>query len=228
MLEESINNLKTDWKHILLKFINENKGIESQYQNEIQLYNVFPEKENIFKAFDYFNFEELKVIIIGQDPYHQKGQAHGLCFSVQDNVKIPPSLKNIYKEINNNLNINYEFKNGNLTYLANQGILLLNNTLTVRESQPNSHIKIWNGFSKFIINYIVENSESKIFMLWGNNAKKIKKNININNQNKHYFLESAHPSPLSANKGNWFNNNHFTKCNEILIKNNKKIINWIN
>ena len=167
----------------------------------------------------------MKVVIIGQDPYHQKNQANGLCFSVSDNIKIPPSLNNIFKEIYKDKNI--KIKNGNLEYLAKQGVLLLNNTLTVTESEPNSHYKYWKGFSNKIIEYILLNKNNIVFLLWGNNAKNIFKNIikdsNINLEN-HLILKASHPSPLSANKSGWFDNNHFIKTNEFLKSKNKEEI----
>lgn len=226
-----IDNIKTDWKEIITdilksdKFNEIEKNLLEEYNNFEGLAEIYPKKELIFNAFNYFNFQELKVVIIGQDPYHQPNQANGLCFSVNQNIKIPPSLKNIFKEIYDNYNLELpNLKTGNLEYLAQQGILLLNNTLTVRQSTPNSHIKIWKGFSDEIIKYILENHNNIVFLLWGNNAKKILKNKDIKN---HYILEANHPSPLSANKGGWFGNKHFIKTNEILSKNNKKEINWI-
>ena len=226
-----IDNIKTDWKEIITdilksdKFNEIEKNLIEEYENFEGLAEIYPKKELIFNAFNYFNFEDLKVVIIGQDPYHQPNQANGLCFSVNENIKIPPSLKNIFKEIYDNYNLELpNLKTGNLEYLAQQGILLLNNTLTVRQSTPNSHLKIWKGFSDEIIKYILENHNNIVFLLWGNNAKKILKNKDIKN---HYILEANHPSPLSANKGGWFGNKHFIKTNEILSKNNKKEINWI-
>lgn len=226
-----IDNIKTDWKEIITdilkldKFNEIEKNLIEEYENFEGLAEIYPKKELIFNAFNYFNFEELKVVIIGQDPYHQPNQANGLCFSVNQNIKIPPSLKNIFKEIYDNYNLEFNnLTNGNLEYLAQQGILLLNNTLTVRQSKPNSHLKIWKGFSDEIIRYILENHNNIVFLLWGNNAKKILKNKDFKN---HYILEANHPSPLSANKGGWFGNKHFIKTNDILCNCNKKEINWI-
>tara|TARA_Y100000389_G_C17407902_1_gene489114 strand:+ start:719 stop:1414 length:696 start_codon:yes stop_codon:yes gene_type:complete len=226
-----LHNIKTDWKEIITKILNSEKlgtieeKLSEEYKNFEGLSEIYPKKELIFNAFNYFNFKDLKVVIIGQDPYHQPNQANGLCFSVNKDIKIPPSLKNIFKEIYSNYNLELpNLTNGNLEYLANQGVLLLNNTLTVRQSTPNSHLKIWKGFSDEIINYILENNDNIVFLLWGNNAKKILKNKELKNN---YILEAHHPSPLSANKGGWFGNNHFTKTNEILDKNNKEKITWI-
>ncbi len=201
------------------------KELESFLNNEINLYGedleIFPIKNDIFKCMDLCNLQDLKVVILGQDPYHQKGQAMGLSFSVPENIKIPPSLKNIYKELKNDCNI--DKKNGDLTAWANQGVLLLNTALTVRESCPNSHKKYWNPFTENLIKYISDNKNGIVFLLWGNNAKDKKKFIN---NTHHHILEANHPSPLSANKGGWFGNKHFSKTNQILNENNMKSIDW--
>ena len=147
---------------------------------------IFPPQNLVFNAFNRFNFLDLKVVILGQDPYHQPKQGNGLCFSVDDGIKIPPSLKNIFKEISNDLNLDNEFKSGNLEYLADQGILMLNNSLTVLQSKPNSHLKYWKGFSPKVIEYICANKENVIFLLWGNNAKNAKKFIS----GKQFILDS--------------------------------------
>lgn len=227
----TLDNIKTNWKEIITeilkldKFKNLEKNLIEEYENFEGLAEIYPKKELIFNAFNYFNFEDLKVVIIGQDPYHQPNQANGLCFSVNKNIKIPPSLKNIFREIYDNYDLELpNLTTGNLEYLAQQGILLLNNTLSVRQSTPNSHLKIWKGFSDEIIKYILKNHNNIVFLLWGNNAKKILKNKNIKN---HYTLEANHPSPLSANKGGWFGNKHFIKTNKILEENKKEKINWI-
>ena len=223
------SNITTDWKQIIDTIIYSeefNKLIEKEYYEK----KIYPPKLDIFRAFNYFNFKELKVVVLGQDPYHQFGQAHGLSFSVNKGVKIPPSLKNIYKEIVNDLEFTpntMEFSHGNLEQWAQQGVLLLNTSLTVVESKPNSHSKHWRQFTNLIIKYIVENSKDIIFMLWGNNAKKIKKLFSQEIIEKHYFLEATHPSPLGANKGGWFGSNHFSKSNKILENINKDKINWI-
>ena len=222
--------ITTDWKHIIENEINKDEysKLEEFIKKEYCEKKVYPPKDDIFKAFNYFNFDKLKVVILGQDPYHQFGQAHGLSFSVNKEIKIPPSLKNIYKELISDLNLpSTGFNHGNLEQWAEQGVLLLNTSLTVLESKPNSHSKRWRQFTNLIIKYIVENSDKIIFMLWGNNAKKIKKLFSEDILEKHYFLEATHPSPLGANKGGWFNCKHFSKCNEILLKNNKKKISWI-
>ena len=238
----SYKTLQTNWKDIIEKIFNENneneillstflKNEETKFKD---LRSIFPPKEKIFNAFSFFNIEELKVVIVGQDPYHQKGQANGLAFSVEEGVKIPPSLRNILKEIRNNYNyvdlIDKEIKNGDLTHLAKQGVLLLNRSLTVRESAANSHRNYWLFFTNELIKYIAQNTNNIVFMLWGNDAKSLKK-ILIQNDidtNNHYFLEATHPSPLSANRSGWFGNNHFKKTNELLLKIKKNEINWLN
>lgn len=235
-------NVITNWKEVLLKIVTQNKN----YTNKLNEFldkeketfegfaGIFPPQNLIFNAFNFFSIEDLKVVIIGQDPYHQKGQAMGLSFSVPKTVRIPPSLRNIIKEIKNEFeiynNIELSSLNGDLTHLANQGVLLLNTTLTVRESAPNKHKKPWNYFTYNVIKHIVSNCENVVFLLWGNESKEIKYNLlkdNVDISNNH-FLESCHPSPLSANKGNWFGNNHFKKCNEILDQNCKDPIKWLN
>ena len=223
-----INLLSTNWDQILVgdgqkKLL---EDIEIKLNKELHDYDgltkIFPIKNNIFKAFDYFNIEDTKIVIIGQDCYHGEGQAHGLCFSVPQNINIPPSLRNIYKELNNDINFGIP-NHGNLTNWAKQGILLLNSSLTVRESTPGSHIKLWEKYTDNIIKLISDKNNSIIFILWGNFAKKKKKLIDIN---KHYILEANHPSPLSANRGGWFGCKHFSKSNTILETINKKTIDW--
>ena len=229
MLEQALTKINTNWKSILQNILLDFKELGAILNKEKEefdgLAEIYPPINSIFNAFNFFNIEDLKIVIIGQDPYHQPGQANGLCFSVEDGIKIPPSLNNIFKEMYNDFEKEYKKpESGNLTYLAEQGILLLNNTLTVRQSKPNSHLKYWKGFSDKIIEYILENREGVIFLLWGNNAKKILKNKDFK---KHYILETNHPSPLSANRGGWFNNKHFSKCNKILKDLDKEEIKWL-
>lgn len=238
MIPEALENIQTNWKPIIqknlveLSYVNKKPNphnLESVLQREIKNFKIYPPAKTIFSAFSFFDFKALEIIIIGQDPYHGPKQANGLSFSVSDGIKIPPSLINIFKEIHNNLDIDYKLPtSGNLEYLAKQNILLLNKTLTVREGQPNSHLKYWFQFTKKIIDYILYNSENKIFLLWGNSAKTIKKNVPQEILDKHIFLESTHPSPLSANRFGWFGCNHFSKVNTILEKQNKKKIDWLN
>ena len=227
MIEKLIDNLKTDWKNIL-KTIDKNEiqKIDKFVNEEIEKYepdvNIFPERENIFKCFDFVNFDNTKVVILGQDPYIHKGEAMGMCFSVpNDTNKVPPSLKNIFKELKNEYDVTRD--NYDLTDWAEQGILLLNTALTVREYKSNSHQKVWKRFTDEIIKDISDKREGIIFILWGNDAKNKKELIS---QEKHHILESVHPSPLSATRG-FFGNNHFKKTNELLKKMNKEEIKWI-
>lgn len=197
-----------------------NKQVDEEYQNFI----CFPPKDLIFNAFDKCSLQEVKVVIIGQDPYHGVGEANGLCFSVNDGIAIPPSLKNILIEINNEYDRVFFPTSGNLEHWAKQGVLLLNASLTVRKDLANSHKHLkWNVFTDSVIQYISDNSENVVFLLWGSFAQK--KGAKINRE-KHLVLESGHPSPLSANRGFWFGNNHFLKTNEYLKSVNKELIDW--
>ncbi len=176
-------------------------------------FTCFPPKNQIFNAFNHCHFDDVKVVIIGQDPYHDEGQAHGLCFSVNDGIKHPPSLINIFKEIETDLGITYP-KSGNLMRWADQGVLLLNATLTVRAHIAGSHQnKGWELFTDEIIKIISDKKENIVFLLWGGFAKK---KVKLINPVKHKILLSGHPSPLSANRGYWFGNKHFSKANYLL------------
>ncbi len=199
--------------------------LKSFLDDEYSHYTVYPPRNLMFNAFNLLSPSELKVVIIGQDPYHEPNQAMGLSFSVPDGVMLPPSLINIYKEIEQEFNIKMK-NNGDLTYLAKQGCLLLNSVLSVRAHQPLSHnIKEYKLFIADILDYIDTLEQPIVFMLWGNNAKQYLKYIHNKNR---LILTSVHPSPLSANRGGWFGNNHFKKANEYLSKNNIKEINWNN
>jgi uracil-DNA glycosylase len=192
-------------------------------KSEYQSYTCFPKAKDIFAAFDNCPLDNLKVVIIGQDPYHGPNQANGLCFSVHKAISHPPSLKNIFKEIESDLCIDYP-KSGDLSRWAEQGVLLINATLTVRAHQPGSHQKKgWEQFTDSVIKYISENKKNIVFLLWGGYAKNKGKHIDIN---KHLILQSGHPSPLSANRGFWFGNKHFSKTNDYLSKKEKTRINW--
>lgn len=186
-------------------------------QQELGLVNIYPETKKILNAFKYFEVSECKIVILGQDPYHQPGQAMGLAFSVSDGCKIPPSLKNIFQEIINDkqcprANIS---SSGDLSEWANQGVLLLNTALTVQESRPNIHSKQWQKFTDFVISWISEKVNHQIvFMLWGTHSKR-KKTL-IKNKELHLILEANHPSPLSANRGGWFGCGHFGKTSNII------------
>ncbi len=183
----------------------------------------FPRPDEIFAAFDYCAFQAVKVVIIGQDPYHGLGQANGLCFSVSDGVTFPPSLINIFKEIQNDLGLPIPIS-GNLERWAKQGILLLNATLTVREGEAGSHQNQgWEQFTDAVIQTLSNKKEHVVFLLWGGFAKKKGSKID---RSKHTVLETGHPSPLSANRGLWFGNHHFSQANTCLKKQGLSEIEW--
>ena len=195
-----------------------------QVEHEYATTTCFPPKELIFSAFEQFDFQETKVVIIGQDPYHGTGEANGLCFSVNDGVAIPPSLKNIFTEINSEYDRILFPTSGNLERWAKQGVLLLNAGLTVRKDEANSHKHLkWNVFTDAVIDLINHKSENVVFLLWGSFAQKKGKLIN---REKHLVLESGHPSPLSANRGMWFGNNHFRLTNEYLKLKGQIEVEW--
>ena len=182
---------------------------------------VYPPGRQIFRAFDLTPVGKVKVVILGQDPYHGPGQAMGLSFSVPDGVPAPPSLKNIFKEIEDELGIRMSGST-DLTPWAEQGVLLLNAVLTVRNGQPTSHSNIgWQEFTDAVIKYISDNCEGVVFLLWGNFARSKKELIDTS---RHFVLEAAHPSPLA--RGAFFGCGHFSRANEILVKENKTPINW--
>ena len=192
-------------------------------KDEYTRYTCYPRGNHIFAAFDRCTFNDVKVVIIGQDPYHGPGQANGLCFSVNNGVPHPPSLINIFKEIEQDLGIAYP-KSGNLERWADQGVLLLNATLTVRAHQAGSHQnKGWEQFTDAVIKVLSSQKENIVFMLWGGYAKK---KGAVVDKNKHHVLTSGHPSPLSANRGLWFGNKHFSTCNRFLESNGHTSIVW--
>lgn len=194
--------------------------VDANYQTSV----CYPKKELIFSAFHHCDFEDIKIVIIGQDPYHGENEANGLCFSVNEGIKIPPSLRNIFREMNDDLGHVFLPSSGNLENWAKQGVLLLNATLTVEQNKPGSHQKIgWEIFTDAVVKAISEQKEHVVFVLWG--AYAIKKGKNIVTQ-KHLILTSGHPSPLSANQGKWFGNKHFSQSNAYLISVNKKPIEW--
>ena len=225
-----LENINTDWKLILNQVINENKDNFNKlcdFLNELEENNttIYPPKENIFACFNKFNFLDLKVVLIGQDPYHGPNQAMGLSFSVPSSNKVlPPSLRNIFKELNEDLGCVRKNRNGDLSDWANQGVLLLNTSLSVTRGKANSHSLYWKWLSDSIIEYISKNCNNVVFMLWGNHARNLKKIIDCK---KHYILEATHPSPLGANKGGWFGSKHFSKSNNLLTNIGKDTINWI-
>jgi uracil-DNA glycosylase len=209
------NEFKEAYFHDLVEFLKTEKSSKQV---------VYPPGPLIFNAFNLTDLDQVKVVIIGQDPYHGPNQAHGLSFSVQKGIPAPPSLMNIYKEIQNDLGITNLKTKGDLTYWAKQGVLLLNATLTVRANQPNSHAGIgWQRFTDKVIQVLNEQCEHLVFMLWGNFAKE--KGMHIDTK-KHLILKAAHPSPFSADKG-FFGCKHFSKTNEYLIKFGKSPIDWM-
>jgi uracil-DNA glycosylase len=198
-------------------FIELNNFLDKERETEI----TYPAESLIFSAFNHTPFQNLKVVILGQDPYHGPGQAHGLCFSVPDGIKVPPSLANIFKEIKKDLGLPIP-KSGNLDCWAKQGVLLLNAILTVRANLPASHHnKGWEKFTDAVIKKISDEKDFVVFMLWGNYARGKAKLIN---DKKHLILEAAHPSPFSATK--FFNCKHFSKTNEFLKTHGMQEINW--
>lgn len=216
--------LTNDWAEILKEeftkpyFLKLKDFIEQEYKNA----TIYPAKEDIFNALKITSFKDTKVVILGQDPYHGKGQSHGLSFSVKSDVKIPPSLRNIYKELNKDLNCKIP-NNGDLQSWAKQGVLLLNAGLTVREGQANSHRKIgWEIFTDKIIENLNNRKDPIVFILWGNNAK-LKEKLITND--KHFIIKSVHPSPLSANRGFW-GTKPFSKTNNYLKSIGKQPIDW--
>ena len=201
--------------------INLHKFLDREYANNV----CYPPRKLLFNAFKLTPLEKVKVVIIGQDPYHEPGQAMGLSFYVPSTVKVPPSLINIYKEIADEYDTKIDMESGDLTYLAKQGVLLLNSILSVREHQPMSHnIPEYEFFFKDVLEVLDKQSHPLVFMLWGSSARKFKKLLH---NPSHLILESAHPSPLAANRGGWFKNNHFREANDYLKKNKAKPIDWI-
>ncbi len=218
-------NIHQSWKPYLQNefdkpyFEQLTRFIKKEYSSN----QCFPPGKEIFNAFEHCHFEDTKVVIIGQDPYHGVGQAHGLCFSVNDGIAHPPSLINIFKEIEQDLGIPYP-KSGNLIRWANQGVILLNATLTVRAHQAGSHQrKGWETFTDAVIKAISDNKKDVVFLLWGGFAKNKSKLIN---KSKHHIFTSGHPSPLSANRGYWFKNKHFSKSNFLLEQAGLEPIEW--
>ncbi len=201
--------------------INLHKFLDKEYASHV----CYPPWKLLFNAFQLTPLKNVKVVIIGQDPYHEPGQAMGLSFSVPDSVKVPPSLINIYKEIADEYDTTVDMSSGDLTYLAKQGVLLLNSILSVRAHLPMSHnIKEYEMFFNDVLEVLDKQNHPIVFMLWGNSARKLKKLLH---NPSHLILESVHPSPLAANHGGWFGNNHFRLANEYLKKNKVKPVDWI-
>ncbi len=217
--------IEQSWKNVLLEEFEKPyfKVLTDFVRKEYLSGRCFPPGQQIFAAFDHCPFSDLKVVILGQDPYHGPGQAHGLCFSVNDGIKHPPSLVNIFKELETDLKKPYP-KSGNLGSWAEQGVLLLNATLTVRAHQAGSHQnKGWEVFTDEVIRVISAKKEGVIFLLWGGYAKRKSKLIDTE---KHHILSSGHPSPLSANRGLWFGNKHFSETNSLLRQAGLEPIQW--
>lgn len=219
------NSIGTSWSKVLEdplnleSFLNLQMFLEQEKEQNL----VFPPSDLIFSAFTKTAFEDVKVVILGQDPYHGEGQAHGLSFSVPEGVKFPPSLRNIFKELNSDLGIEIPLY-GNLNAWAEQGVLLLNATLTVRAHKAGSHQKKgWEQFTDSVIQTISDNKEHVVFVLWGNFAQSKSKFID---EEKHCIVKSVHPSPLSANRGGFFGSQPFSKTNVYLSKHNIPTINW--
>lgn len=217
-------NIGNDWDEILKGefekpyYLKLREFLKDEYKNNI----IYPDMHDIFNALKYTSYKDTKVLILGQDPYHGENQAHGLAFSVKPGVKTPPSLLNMYKELNSEFEC-FIPNNGFLVPWTKQGVLLLNTALTVRAHEANSHKgKGWETFTDHIIETLNLREDPVIFVLWGNNARSKKKLIDIN---KHYIIESAHPSPLSASRG-FFGSKPFSKVNDILIKLGKETIDW--
>ena len=213
-----------DWNERLAPLFADERyrKIRSFLIEEYKNFVVYPDMYDLYNCFRYTPFEKLKVVLLGQDPYHNVGQAHGLCFSVQDGIQKPPSLENIFKELKTDIGCELP-KSGNLTKWANEGVLLMNTSLSVREHQANSHAKCgWAWFTDSVIKLISDQKEHVVFILWGGNARSKKSLIDAK---KHYVLECAHPSPLSAYNG-FFGCKHFSKTNEFLKSINKKPVDW--
>lgn len=224
MCNMNILRVNNEWDNILEEVFasDEYQKLMHFLEEEYSQKTIYPTKENIYTALKLTDFKDVKVVIIGQDPYHEPNQAHGLAFSVLEGIKLPPSLKNIFKEIESE----YGYKmsgTGNLECWAKQGVLLLNNVLTVRNGEANSHKKKgWEYVTDKIVEKLNERDEMVIFVFWGNNAKDKEKLVT---NPKHVILTAPHPSPLSAYHG-FFGCNHFLRINEILKENHKEEINW--
>lgn len=217
------DNLCKSWKQLLNDEFNKdyfeqlNTFLDLEYKNE----SVFPPRQRVFEAFNLCPFEDVKVVIFGQDPYHGEGQAHGLAFSVQNQIKLPPSLKNIFKELKTDLGLEAP-EHGNLEKWAKEGVLLLNSVLTVRKSEAGSHRKAgWEKLTDKVVELLNDKDQSIVFILWGRDAQKKGEKIN---KDKHLVLECAHPSPFSVRK--FYGNRHFSKANSFLKAQGLSEIDW--
>ena len=228
MLRTQVNNITTGWKIVISKFIDENpviwEKLEETYSKELANFDgileIYPKQENIFRCFNYFNPENTKVVILGQDPYHGPEQAIGLCFGVPANVKVPPSLRNIMKETDTTIT------DTTLESWAKQGVLMLNSSLTVRQGTPSSHMRIWADFTKYIMNWLAKNTSDTVFVAWGAFAYS-----KMDNVKKDSLVVSSHPSPLSySRKFKEFppfkESQPLEQVNKLLIKKSKTPIKW--
>ena len=216
------------WNEFFKKLQNEefclklNDFLNKEYRD----YTCYPPRELLFNAFRLTPLDKVKVVIVGQDPYHEPGQAMGLSFSVPEGIKVPPSLVNIYKEIAQEYNAKMNFNSGDLTYLAKQGVLLLNSILSVRAHQAMSHnTEEYKMFLASVLEVLDKQTTPIVFLLWGGPARKLKGYLH---NPSHLILECIHPSPLAANHGGWFGNNHFTEANRYLREHGLSEINWLN
>ena len=215
------------WKEVFEEISKKDyaKKLHAFLDSEYSKYTIYPKRENLFKAFMLTPLDEVKVVIFGQDPYHEEGQAMGLSFSVPEKCEVPPSLVNIYKEIELEYKTKFVNKSGDLTYLANQGVLLLNTVLSVRAHQALSHDNdLYKEFTTDIVKVLNGLDQPIVFLLWGNNAKRMLKFLDNEN---HLVLTACHPSPLGAMHGGWFGNNHFRKTNQFLSSKGLTTINWL-
>lgn len=220
-IADSLNN---DWEKVLYSSFSATyfQELIQFLDTEIATQDIFPSAKLIFSAFQHSSFQKTKVVIIGQDPYHGPGQAQGLSFSVPPNFPLPPSLRNIYKELYNDLKVIR--MNGDLSTWANQGVLLLNAVLTVRSGEPGSHAKRgWEKFTEEVISQLSQEKESVVFVLWGAYAQKLAKHID---SQRHLIIQAAHPSPLSANRGGFFGTKPFSKINQYLVETGHEAIDW--
>jgi len=221
-----INMIKPQWQQLISREAEQSyfkdlvKEVAKQRATEMSIY---PAEDDVFNAFNHVDLADVKIVILGQDPYHGKDQAHGLAFSVQDGIKIPPSLVNMYKELSTDIKGFKAPKHGCLTHWAEQGVLLLNTVLTVQQGNAHSHAKLgWELFTEQVINTLNEQNNGCVFILWGAHAQKKGKNIN---QDKHLILSGPHPSPLSAYRG-FFGCQHFSQANTWLAKHKVNQIDW--
>ncbi|MDY0015833.1 MAG: uracil-DNA glycosylase [Bacteroidales bacterium] len=217
-----------DWNEFFISQRNEAyaKELHAFLDDEYARHTVFPPRHLLFNAFDMTPLDKVRVVMIGQDPYHEVNQAMGLCFSVPKGTPLPPSLMNIYKEIETDLNIKMDYSHGDLSCWARQGVLMLNAYLSVRQSDPLSHRhRGYDEFFKRVISLINSLNQPIVFLLWGSFAKSLKRYLN---NPTHLILESVHPSPLAANRGGWFGQHHFSKANGFLNNHGEQPIDWRN